>query len=463
MIMINKIIIVTLILSFLSSCIGSFFLATQNFIYRHTSAKFVVLLNKLVLCCFITPIFLIKGLWSGWVQEQIGYHVVVEVQRGSIKETIYTTKDMIHFEEIISVVWVIGIICYLLIQTFVFISFLTHIKKDSKLILQGIWYHTFQKFCKQKGLKQIYLLSSSNLHQPSTTMDSKNIYLFVPEYLLDTLEEKYVAMILNHELTHIKNNHISFQILATVLNAFHWFNPLFYVLKENLSEWIEISCDEEATFYLGEEYKKDYIDLLVRLNAEQTKIQKCKIAFCFSNSKNLKILKKRTWCIMRKRTLGKKCTRIAVLACFLGAVHVGNVLATELDKPMSEFFAVDAGVFYTDEITWVDPSEDTDNRYVFIDFDDSAFETENNIIFEQGDNITYEILFEDGTVKNITENTDMEVIHEHSFVKTNLKKHIKNSDGSCVIYTYAGKVCTECGKEIYGDFLSKVTYEPCTH
>ena len=180
MTIINKMIIVTLILSFLSSWIGSFFLATQNFIYRHTSAKFVVLLNKLVLCCFITPIFLIKGLWSGWVQEQIGYHVVVEVQRGSIKETIYTTKDMIHFEEIISVVWVIGIICYLLIQTFVFISFLAHIKKDSKLILHGTWYHTFQKLCKQKGLKQIYLLSSSNLHQPSTTMDSKNIYLFVP-------------------------------------------------------------------------------------------------------------------------------------------------------------------------------------------------------------------------------------------------------------------------------------------
>ena len=166
---------------------------------------------------------------------------------------------------------------------------------------------------------------------------------------------------------------------------------------------------------------------------------------------------------MRKRTLGKKCTRIAVLACFLGAVHVGNVLATELDKPMNEFFAVDAGVFYTDEITWVDPSEDTDDRYVFIDFDDSAFETENDIIFEQGDNITYEILFEDGTVKNITENTDVEVIHEHSFVKTNLKKHIKNSDGSCVIYTYAGKVCTECGKEIYGDFLTEITYKPCIH
>ena len=292
-------------------------------------------------------------------------------------------------------------------------------------------------------------------------MDSKNIYLFVPEYLLDTLEEKYVAMILNHELTRIRNNHIPFQILATVLNAFHWFNPLFYVLKENLSEWIEISCDEEATFYLGEEYKKDYTDLLVRLNEEQTKIQKCKIAFCFSNSKNLKILKKRTWCIMRKRTLGKKCTRIAVLACFLGAVHVGNVLATELDKPMNEFFAVDAGVFYTDEITWVDPSEDIDN--VFIDFDDSAFDTENDIIFEQGDNVTYEILFEDGTVKNITENTDMEIIHEHSFVKTNLKKHVKNSDGSCVIYTYAEKVCTECGKEIYGDFLTEITYKPCIH
>ena len=39
-------------------------------------------------------------------------------------------------------------------------------------------------------------------------------------------------------------------------------------------------------------YKKDYTDLLVRLNEEQAKIQKCKVVFCFSNSKNLKILKK---------------------------------------------------------------------------------------------------------------------------------------------------------------------------
>lgn len=436
-------------------------MATQNFIYRHTSAKFVVLLNKLVLCCFITPVFLIKGLWSGWVQEQIGYHVVVEVQRGSIQEAIYTAKDMIYFEEVISIIWVVGLIGYLLIQAFVSIHFLAHIKKDCSPILHHTWCSVFQKLCRQKGLKQIYLLSSPNLYQPSTTIDSKNIYLFIPEYLVETLEEKYIAMILNHELTHIKNKHVPFQMIASVLNAFHWFNPLFYVLKENLSEWIEISCDEEATFDSGEEYKKDYINLLVHLNEEQEKIQKYKMVFCFSNSKNIKILKKRTWCIVRKRNLGGKCTRMAVLACFLGAVNIGNVLATELDKPMNEFLAVDAGVFYTDEITWADPNED--DRYVFIDFDDSAFETENDIVFEQGDNITYEILFEDGTVENITENTDVEAIHEHNFVKTNLKKHVKNDDGSCVIYIYAGKKCIECGKEVYGDFLSKATYEPCTH
>ena len=128
---------------------------------------------------------------------------------------------------------------------------------------------------------------------------------------------------------------------------------------------------------------------------------------------------------------------------------------------MNEFFASDAGVFYEDEITWVDLNED--DRYVFIDFDDSAIETENNIIFKQCNNITYELLFEDGTVEKIVSNTDIEVMHEHNYVKTNLKKHVKNDDGSCVIYTYAGKRCTECGKEVYGDFLSELRTVKCNH
>ena len=44
-----------------------------------------------------------------------------------------------------------------------------------------------------------------------------------------------------------------------------------------------------------------------------------------------------------------------------------------------------------------------------------------------------------------------------------MKKHVKNSDGSCVIYTYAGKKCTECGKEIYGELLSELRTTKCNH
>ena len=95
MTIINRIFMSVILLSVAGSVVGSIFLATQNLIYKHTSANFVITINKIAMLCFVIPFFAVWGIYDGSIKDFAQYDPLILVGQGTIKDAVRTAMDII--------------------------------------------------------------------------------------------------------------------------------------------------------------------------------------------------------------------------------------------------------------------------------------------------------------------------------------------------------------------------------
>ncbi|MCM3762675.1 M56 family metallopeptidase [Alkalihalobacillus oceani] len=68
---------------------------------------------------------------------------------------------------------------------------------------------------------------------------------FRPAILLPPIKSSVdiFSMILKHELIHFKRHDLWYKAVIVVATAFHWFNPVVYIMAKAVVEQCEISCD----------------------------------------------------------------------------------------------------------------------------------------------------------------------------------------------------------------------------
>lgn len=82
-----------------------------------------------------------------------------------------------------------------------------------------------------------------------------------------------------HEQTHIKRfDHIT-KIVAFIILAVHWYNPLVWIAFKLMTCDMEMSCDERVLKTLGEQQKKDYGLTLVSIGASKRFITAAPLSF----------------------------------------------------------------------------------------------------------------------------------------------------------------------------------------
>lgn len=94
-----------------------------------------------------------------------------------------------------------------------------------------------------------------------------SIGFFRPAIVLPDMEfsqEEY-AMILHHEMAHIKRRDQWKKLALVVIRAMHWFSPLAYLFLTHAEEAIELSCDLAVTKTASLQERGAYCDLLVTL------------------------------------------------------------------------------------------------------------------------------------------------------------------------------------------------------
>lgn len=92
-----------------------------------------------------------------------------------------------------------------------------------------------------------------------------------PRIILPTAyQDKDIELIILHENMHIRRADNLWRVLAFLIVAVHWFNPLCWVFLKLLLEDLELSCDERVLVKLGDQRAKEYARSLLESGQSPT-------------------------------------------------------------------------------------------------------------------------------------------------------------------------------------------------
>ena len=98
-------------------------------------------------------------------------------------------------------------------------------------------------------------------------------------YLPAGLTSEERILVLTHEKTHKRRQDSRVKLLAWLVCAVHWFNPLLWLAFILLARDMEMACDEQVLEQLGTEEKKRYSTFLLKLSAPGTLLTGTPVAF----------------------------------------------------------------------------------------------------------------------------------------------------------------------------------------
>jgi len=88
-------------------------------------------------------------------------------------------------------------------------------------------------------------------------------------YLPDIVyEECQLDHILRHEFTHLQRRDVWLKWFVMLVVSLHWFNPIVYLIRREISRACELSCDEAIIHSLDSAAKQSYGDTLISMAAE---------------------------------------------------------------------------------------------------------------------------------------------------------------------------------------------------
>lgn len=111
--------------------------------------------------------------------------------------------------------------------------------------------------------RQVKVYINDSLKSPMTFGILRPKIVIQREIIDDT---ELLDHVIIHELMHIKKYHIIFNHIVNILACIYWFNPLFWLSLRKIEQDVEINCDKEVIYKLGDNIKnrKEYCKSLLK-------------------------------------------------------------------------------------------------------------------------------------------------------------------------------------------------------
>ena len=215
---------------------------------------------------------------------------------------------------------------------------LIHRVRANKFHLKGtVWAEIFSRLADGKKISDVSLVGNYVIHTPCTVGIRKQ-YIVIPAGMLNAFDEEEMEFILKHEIYHVLHKDLPRKFLIAMLSCINWFNPLFWLLKENLSNWQESASDEEVIADFTPKKQLQYSQLLLKvMHLERTACQDAEFGANFKGS-GFKKYKRRAMKIMRnKKTTGIHGKAVVAFVTLLSMVS-GSVVAKAADMRVNQIF-----------------------------------------------------------------------------------------------------------------------------
>ena len=404
-------------------------LLINKIVYNRTSAAFMKYLMGFGLASFVVPsymiYFLIEGIDSSIICSEYAPDIIVDSEAAM---KFYTFIDRVEAGKIMSMVWITGIIVYIISSTANYIKAIYTIKKYS-MPATGKTVEIFESIEKDKGGKNVELLMNPKALQPYT-IGVRNKYIVFPLIFEKLMSDDEIKLIFMHEIIHAEKNDAFLKIFIEILNGINWFNPFFYKIKKEYCFWTEACCDEELNQSFDKKTRILYVNLLIKVAEINVKYKS--YAASFLALKKTNSIKRRAELIMKNKKKGTKFATVAMsfmaLCVFCGAGYA----AKEADFAVYGVFGSDKNIVREGEfdVLTVDEAEE---------------------------------LMETRNIDNNSGYSETEPKHIHTWIDTIITEHEKLDNGGCIMIYYNSKVCEDCGKTQTKDIFDVETFSVCPH
>lgn len=255
-----EILIQVVYLSITGSVLTLLIIPTKKHILNQCGARFWDKILFFILLLFILPIRIPQFLFdkTSNILDVISYSSfsLFGISSGDIisdiSKEVEVSVSIITIGDVLFLIWLTGAISF-------FICSLIRYKKSYIAIIQtSTRLHNYESLI---GNKNIKLLVNENIVSPMT------IKFFNPIIILPNvkLSKKELTMILQHEIAHIRRRDQWKKLLMVLVNAIHWFNPIIYLLLNNMQEAFELACDQAVTNNTTVDERKNYCELILHL------------------------------------------------------------------------------------------------------------------------------------------------------------------------------------------------------
>lgn len=161
--------------------------------------------------------------------------------------------------EVLATIWIVGVIIFLTVVLLSYILYLWQKRKQAVSLEDSPLLTNIRK--------ELNIRRRIRLRMSPTVGSPMLVGVFFPVIYIPCRElpKDMMRLVLLHELTHYKRKDLIVKWFSLFVNAVHWFNPLAYLVCENLSDACELSCDGKVTRNMNEEEQKQYMKTILAL------------------------------------------------------------------------------------------------------------------------------------------------------------------------------------------------------
>lgn len=170
------------------------------------------------------------------------------------------TRDFFDIEEFLIILWVGGIVAFLIYHLIIYFSYRKSIKPWCHEIDEPELLSIYGKITTEIKVKRnIPIMKCKRIKSPMV------IGLWKPVLLMpdEIFSKQHLEMILRHELIHVKRNDILYKSIILLARAVHWFNPFVHLMAIKANKDVELSCDAAVVENQSMDYRKTYSEAIL--------------------------------------------------------------------------------------------------------------------------------------------------------------------------------------------------------
>ena len=219
-------------------------------------------------------------------------------------------KTPIDVKLILSVIWLVGAVLFLILHIKLYFSFKRAVKRISSPLCDESTADILE------SEKQKLKITSDIPVRVSSAADTPMLVGIIHPFILlseNEFSDDELHFIFRHELIHYKRKDILYQLITLIFISLNWYNPFAYIMARAIEIDGETACDEKVIKGKAYETRVFYGEMLINFLKTQNQKKSYMTTTFFGGKKGMK---KRLTLIASKKIRKKGTAAMAVLMAF---------------------------------------------------------------------------------------------------------------------------------------------------